>query len=317
MGRGKSPSPYLERREKMSRRKYHLSLRKRQLTLAFFFITIPTFLMILFIYYPLIFGVKISFYQYDMVGESIFIGLRNYIELLKDPLFWNAFKNSLLYLLVVPPLQIISMLLAVLVDKAIKGRNLFRTLIFLPVVTPITIAAITWQWMYREKGFINFLLRSLHITDKSISFLSDPNIALFAIMFVTMWKGFGYYMVIYLAGLQSIPRELLEAAKVDGARPSQVFFKVTMPLLKPYILFCSTMSSIAALNVFGEIYAMTKGGPAHATETMGLFIYNKAFGYLQFGYSNAAAILFSFVVIAFSLLNFYIFREGGLKSYYA
>lgn len=222
-----------------------------------------------------------------------------------------------MYLLVVPPLQLISILLAVLLDRAIRGRNLFRTLIFLPVVTPITIAAITWQWMYREKGFINFLLQSLHIIDEPIAFLSDPKIALFAIMFVTMWKGFGYYMVIYLAGLQSIPRELIEAARVDGAKPSQVFFKVTIPLLKPYILFCSTMSSIAALNVFGEIYAMTKGGPVHATETMGIFIYNRAFEYLQFGYSNAAAVLFSFVVIAFSLLNFYLFREGGLKSYYA
>ncbi|PLV58298.1 carbohydrate ABC transporter permease [Thermotoga sp. KOL6] len=297
--------------------RYHQKLRKKQLTLAFFFITIPTLLMILFIYYPLIFGIKISFYQYDMVGESLFVGLQNYVNLLKDPLFWNAFKNSLLYLLVVPPLQLISMILAVLLNRALKGRSFFRTLIFLPVVTPITIAAITWQWMYREKGFVNFLLQSLHIIKEPIAFLSDPKIALFAIMFVTMWKGFGYYMVIYLAGLQSIPTELIEAARVDGAKPSQVFFKITVPLLKPYILFCSTMSSIAALNVFGEIYAMTKGGPVHATETMGIFIYNKAFGYLQFGYSNAAAILFSFVVIAFSLLNFFIFREGGLKSYYA
>lgn len=297
--------------------RYYKSLRKKQLLLAFFFITIPTLLMVLFIYYPLVFGIKISFYQYDIVGESLYIGLKNYVDLLRDPLFWNAFKNSLLYLLVVPPLQLISILLAVLLDRAIRGRNLFRTLIFLPVVTPITIAAITWQWMYREKGFINFLLQSLHIIDEPIAFLSDPKIALFAIMFVTMWNGFGYYMVIYLAGLQSIPRELIEAARVDGAKPSQVFFKVTIPLLKPYILFCSTMSSIAALNVFGEIYAMTKGGPVHATETMGIFIYNRAFEYLQFGYSNAAAVLFSFVVIAFSLLNFYLFREGGLKSYYA
>ncbi|MCD6551665.1 carbohydrate ABC transporter permease, partial [Thermotoga sp.] len=267
--------------------RYHKKLRRKQMTLTFFFITIPTLLMVLFTYYPLIFGVKISFYQYDMVGDSLFIGLRNYINLLRDPLFWNAFRNSLFYLVIVPPLQIISMVLAVLLNNALKARNIFRTLIFLPVVTPITIAAITWQWMYREKGFINFLLQSLHIIKEPISFLSNPNFALFAIMFVTMWKGFGYYMVIYLAGLQSIPNELVEAAKVDGAKPSQVFFKITVPLLKPYILFCSTMSSIAALNVFGEIYAMTKGGPVHATETMGIFIYNKAFGYLQFGYSNA------------------------------
>ena len=300
----------------MKRKSYHRSLKMKQHVLAYSFLLIPLALMVLFIYYPMIFGVRLSFYDYNMLGKSVFVGFGNFRELFSDPYFWNALKNSLLYLLVVPPLQMISILLAVLVNQAIKGRNVFRILLFIPVVTPITAVAITWQWLFKERGFVNFLLQSLRVVPDPIPFLVDPKVALFAIMFVTMWKGLGYYMVIYLAGLQGIPQEFMEAARIDGASESQVFFRITIPLLKPYIMFCSIMSSIAALNVFGEIFAMTKGGPNHATETMALFIYNKAFEYFRFGYSSAAAVIFSFIMIAFTIFNLFIFKEGGIKSYY-
>lgn len=294
---------------------YHKKLKLKQALLAYLFLLVPLVVMIVFIYYPIGFGVALSTLKTNLLGEGNFVGLENFKKLLSDKYFWNAFFNSLIYLLVVPPLQLASIILAVLVNAQIRGKHFFRLLLFLPVVTPVSIVALTWRWIFREHGVLNYLLLGTGLVGEPVGFLSDPNIALFSIMFVTMWKGLGYYMMIYLAGLQGIPQDYIDAARIDGAKRWQVFFKVTIPLLKPYIFFCSVMSSIAALNVFGEIYAMTRGGPNHATETIPMFVYNNAFRYFKFGYSSAAATIFSLVVFAFTLLNFRIFKEGGVQSY--
>lgn len=296
-------------------RNYHRRLKFRQTLLAYLFLLAPLLVMLVFIYYPIGYGVALSTLETSLLGEGKFVGLKNFEKLLNDRYFWNAFFNSLTYLLVVPPLQLASIVLAVLVNTKIRGRHFFRLLLFLPVVTPVSIVALTWRWIFREHGVLNYLFLGLGLVKEPIGLLSDPDIALFSIMFVTMWKGLGYYMMIYLAGLQGIPQDYIDAARIDGAKRWQIFFKVTIPLLKPYIFFCSVMSSIAALNVFGEIYAMTRGGPNHATETIPMFVYNNAFRYFKFGYSSAAATIFSLVVFAFTLLNFRIFREGGVRSY--
>ena len=295
---------------------YHTRLKLRQTLLAYTFLIIPIVIMVVFIYYPMGFGISLSFFKYSMIGEMKFLGLRNFHKLLGSKYFWNALKNSVLYLLVVPPLQFLSIVLAVLVNREIKGRHFFRLLFFIPVVTPVSIVSLIWRWIFRERGILNYMLSSMHLIKEPIAFLTNPRLALFTIMFVTMWKGLGYYMMIYLAGLQGISQDYVDAARIDGARRWQIFFRITLPLLKPYIFFCSTMSAIAALNVFGEVYTMTGGGPNRATETMAFFVYKYAFEYLKFGYSSAAATLFSFVVIAFTLLNFRLFREGGVRSYY-
>ncbi|MCD6253872.1 MAG: sugar ABC transporter permease [Thermotogae bacterium] len=294
---------------------YHKKLKLKQTLLAYLFLLVPLVVMIVFIYYPIGFGVALSTLKTNLLGEGKFVGLENFKKLFSDKYFWNAFFNSLIYLLVVPPLQLASIILAVLVNAQIRGKHFLRLLMFLPVVTPVSIVALTWRWIFREHGVLNYLLLGTGLVGEPVGFLSDPNIALFSIMFVTMWKGLGYYMMIYLAGLQGIPQDYIDAARIDGAKRWQVFFKVTIPLLKPYIFFCSVMSSIAALNVFGEIYAMTRGGPNHATETIPMFVYNNAFRYFKFGYSSAAATIFSLVVFAFTLLNFRIFKEGGVQSY--
>ncbi|MCD6463132.1 MAG: sugar ABC transporter permease [Thermotogae bacterium] len=295
---------------------YHRRLKMRQTLLAYTFLAIPLLIMIVFIYYPIGFGVNLSLYKYDIISTKEFVGLKNFSSLMHDKYFWNAMKNSILYLAVVPVLQFLSILLAVMVNADIKARSFFRLMLFIPVVTPMTIVALTWRWIFRERGILDYMLFSLKLIDDPVGYLSNPKIALFMIMFVTMWKGLGYYMMIYLAGLQNISQDYLDAARIDGAKRWQVFFHVTLPLLKPYIFFCSTMSAIAALNVFTEIYAMTRGGPNYATETMPMLVYRWAFRYLKFGYSSAAATLFSIVVFAFTLLNFRLFREGGVRSYY-
>ena len=151
---------------------------------------------------------------------------------------------------VVPPLQILSIILAVLLNRKLPGTGVFRTMYYIPVVTSLVAVAITWRWLYQDRGLLNGFLSALGVIHplEPVGFLTDPNIALWSVMAVTLWKGLGYYMVIYLAGLQSVPAELGEAAEIDGANKLQKLFRVTIPLLRPYVLFCSLLSTIAALR---------------------------------------------------------------------
>ncbi|MCD6239061.1 MAG: sugar ABC transporter permease [Thermotogae bacterium] len=295
---------------------FHRGLRIKQTIIAYIFLAIPAIILGIFTYYPMILGVVLSFFRYDFINPMKMVGFSNYAKVFGNWQFLNAMKNSFLYLLVVPPLQLLSIIMAILVNRQMKGINVFRTLYFIPVITSMTVVALSWNWMFAQKGILNYILMGLHFTSQPIGWLTDPKIALFSIMFVTMWKGLGYYMMIYLAGLQSIPFNLIEAAMIDGAKPAQVFWKITFPLLKPYVMFCSVVSTIAALNVFTEIYVMTGGGPYHSTETMGVLIYEKAFENLKFGYSSALAVILSLVLIVATMMNLKFFKEGGVQSYY-
>ena len=188
-------------------------------------------------------------------------GLSNFHRLWVDPYFWKALSNSILYLAIVPVIQLAAIALAVLVDKPFWGRNFFRTAFYIPVITSVVVVGVTWRWVFRSDGLANFLLSLVGLGP--IEFLTNPNYALFSIMFVTLWQGLGYYMILYLAGLQTIPPELEEAALLDGASPKDVFWHITVPLLKPTVALCTIISCISALKVFGEIFVMTpQGGPS-------------------------------------------------------
>ncbi len=301
-------------REKV--RGFHKKLKVKQTIIAYSFIVIPAVILGIFTYYPMIYGVVLSFFRYDFINPMKWVGLSNYVQAFTSWQFLNAMKNSFLYLLVVPPLQLLAILMAVLVNRQMKGVNIFRTFYFIPVITSMTVVALSWDWIFTQNGVLNFFLMKLHLISKPVGWLTNPHIALFSIMFVTMWKGLGYYMMLYLAGLQGVPSTLIEAAKIDGATDSKIFWKITLPLLKPYIMFCSIISTIAALNVFTEIYVMTGGGPYHATETMGVLIYKQAFENLNFGYSSALAVILSVVLIIATMVNLKFFKEGGMQSYY-
>lgn len=224
--------------------------------------------------------------------------------------FYNAMENSLKYLLVVPPLQIASLLLAVLVNQKMKGITFFRTLYYIPVITGVVIIGYCWKFVYQPNGLLDSLLRMLHITNQSISWLGDPRFALYSIMFVTFWRGLGYYMILYLAGLQDISEELIEAAKIDGASPFHMITRIYMPLLRPTILVCTVLSTMAALRVFEEIFVLSTGSaatsPMNGTETMVYLIYDRAFGLfgLQFSYSAGLAVILSVIIGLFTILNF-------------
>ncbi len=187
------------------------------------------FLVLLAVYHtwPVIFGTYLAFTHYSVINQKPpeFVGLGNFRELLQDNQFWSGVKNSLTYILVVPVIQLLSIAVAMLVNRPLKGIGFFRTAYYVPVVTSFAVVGLIWTWMYQQSGPVNFVLRHLGLMQRDSSLLNNPGSALYAVMFVTLWKGIGYYMVLYLAGLQSIGRELEEAAVIDGATRWQVFYQ--------------------------------------------------------------------------------------------
>ncbi|HEY8531685.1 MAG TPA: sugar ABC transporter permease [Limnochorda sp.] len=289
-------------------------LGRRRTMVAYLFMAPGLLVALLYIYWPMMAGAALSLFDYSVLEPPRWVGLQNYIEALHDPRMWNALKNSLLYLLVVPAIQLASILLALLVNQQLRGVQFFRTLYFLPVITPMVVAALMWQWVFQSDGILNYLLSAVGLTKRPILFLGDPRLALYSVMSVTFWTGFGYYMTIYLAGLQGIPGDLYEAAEIDGAGPWARFTRITLPLMMPYVLFCSIMSCFGALSVFTEVFAMTGGGPAQASETMGIYTYLSAFYSFRFGYAAALSVILSFFILLVTLINLRVNRSG-LEGY--
>lgn len=217
------------------------------------------------------------------------------------------------YLLVVPALQLASLAVAVLVAKNIPGIALFRAAYYVPVITSVSLAAVMWEWVFNREGTLNWLLKALHLTTPEAAFgwLNSEHWAFWAVMLVTFWRGFGYYMVLYLAGLQAIPEELEEAAILDGASAWQRFWRVTVPLMRPTILLCTLLSTIAALRVLEEVLVLTNGGPLNSTYTALMYVYAKAFQGFDFDYgvASAAGLVVALVALLLSALNFRFFHR--------
>jgi putative chitobiose transport system permease protein len=288
----------------------------RKMAIAFVFL-LPTFLLLgVFLVYPLFASIWYSFHDYNVVQPARWAGLANYQKLLNDEVFRNAFRNTVVYALgVIPGCTILPLFMALLVNQPLRGITFFRTAFYLPVITSIVVVGIVWKWMYFEDGIINSLLRGLHLVQRPLPFLSNPDIALFAIIVVTIWKAAGYYMVLYLAGLQNLPRELDEAAMIDGANAWQRLWRVTIPLLRPTMTLVIVIASIGAMKVFGEIYVMTGGGPADRTNTLVYYIYKQAFQFLNMGYASAAAVVLFVVLIVLALVNIKVSERGGSLHY--
>ena len=265
----------------------------------------PAFLLILLFHLiPAAYAIILSFTEYDSISAPEFIGFANFRALMKDRLFVNALKNTLFYLLVTPVLLVVSLLVAVLVNRRMLGVSFFRVAYYLPVVTPAVATAIVWSFIFRSpNGLLNQFLQQLPFVDGPIHFLTSSSLALPSVMSVEMWKGIGYYMVIFLAGLQAIPSELRDAAVVDCANAVQEFFYVTLPQLWPSITFVAIVSSMAALRAFDLPYIMTGGGPGHASETVVMRIYTEAFERLNIGYAAAEGVILFLITLGLSYVN--------------
>ncbi|SDZ77385.1 putative chitobiose transport system permease protein [Thalassobacillus cyri] len=271
-----------------------------------------------FIFYPMIQAIWLSFTNYNMVQQNPdFVGVANYKELFADALFWKVLGQTLLYLIIaVPALVFLPIFLAILVNQQLKGITFFRSIYYLPVVTSMVVVGIAWKWMYADQGVLNYLLETVGLINEPIHWLTSTSTSLFAVMAVTVWKGLGYYMVIYLAGLQAIPSNLYEAAEIDGASKWRQIIHITIPLLMPSIMIVTIMSSISAMKVFEEIYVMTQGGPLNSSMTLVYYIYNEAFESLEMGFASAAGVILFIVTLMFSIVNiaFMNKREQAMKG---
>ncbi len=274
-------------------------------------------ILVTFLFIPIIEAFRWSFLDYQLIAEtSTFVGLENFREIFTDELFWEAFGNTILYIVIVLPLNIfLPMILAVLVNQKIKAVGMFRVLYYIPVITPIVVGALMWKMLYAQNGTLSNILLSIGIIDSSMNFLTNSSTALVAVAFITVWRGLGYYMIIYLANLQSIPKQLYESASIDGANSIQQFTKITIPMLVPSITLVSILTLVNGLKVFEEIALTTNGGPAGATTTLVMYIYDK---FMEFDVSIASAaglVLLAMAIIG-SLLQMKLTsgREKDLKS---
>lgn len=240
------------------------------------------------------------------VSEPLqFVGLANLQRLITDPMVRRVLVTTFLYLVgVVPPIVLGSLGLAVLVDQRLPGRDLLRGAFYTPVLVSIVVAAIAFRWLYAETGLINgWLSALLGPAFTPIGFLTSPLLALPAVMVVTLWKGLGYYMVIFLAGLQGIPRELYEAAELDGSDGWRQHVDITLPLLRPYVTLVAVVSSIAATKVFEEVFLMTQGGPADSTRTIVYYVYDQAFAELEISYACTLGLALFLLVLLLTLVR--------------
>jgi len=265
-----------------------------------------------FFIYPIIAVVYYSFTDYNIVTPPVWAGLENYQRLVKDPVFWQALQHSFVYLLVTPVLIFLSTLLAIVVNRKLVGINAFRALYFIPVISGSIAVGIAWRMMLDTNGIINGILLALGFIQEPIQWMAEPSLTLSIAMLLTIWLGLGYYMMIFLAGLQNIPEELYDAALIDGCNGWQKHWYVSIPGLRPQITFVAVISSLAALQVFNEIFTLTGGlgGLLNSGVTMVFYLWRQAFRLNHAGYASAIAIVLLVITLAFSLINIRLLERG-------
>lgn len=267
-------------------------------------------ILLTFFFIPFFQTIFLSFQDYsNNIYNADWVGLENYAQIFKNPVFYKVMLNTFIYLIVaVPVLAIVPLFLAILINQKIRGITIYKILIYMPVIVSIVVAALAFKWLYADQGILNYILKVFHI--KPIGWLTDSNYAIYSVIILTIWKGIGYYMMIYLAALMSVPKELYEACDIDGAGFLRKHLTVTIPHIMPTIALVTTISSISAMKIFAEIYVMTKGGPLNSTKTIVYYIYEKAFENLDLGYASAMAVILLAVVMVFSLINILCFERG-------
>ena len=265
-----------------------------------------------FVIYPIIAVVYYSFTDYDIIQPPVWIGLENFQNLFADETFWLALTHSIVYLLVTPILIVLSIALAIVVNRQLRGIHIYRALYFVPAVSGSIAIGLSWRWLFERTGFINSLLLSWGVITEPVQWLATPAYVLPIAMMLTIWAGFGYYAVIFLAGLQNIPEELYDAAMIDGASTYQKHRHVSIPGLRPQIVFVFVISSLAALKVFDEIYVLTNrtGGILDSGVTMVFYLWKEAFQLQHAGYASAIAIALLAVTLVFSIVNVRILERG-------
>lgn len=274
------------------------------------FVTPASLLIIILVFIPMIRAFFTSL-ESGMGNQMQFVGFDNYIRMFSDATFRKAAFNTVLYLIVQVPIMIIlSMVISVMLnDKKLKFRGLYRTAIFLPCITSLVAYSIVMKGMFADDGIVNTILMNLHMISEPINWITDPFWAKVLIIIAITWRWTGYNMIFFLSGLQNIDPSVYEAADIDGTSAWNKFFKITVPMLKPIILFTTITSTIGTLQLFDEVMNITQGGPANATLTLSQYIYNLSFKYTpNFGYAAAVSFV---IVIAIVILSVIQLKVGG------
>ena len=263
-----------------------------------------TLVFLLFIAVPTINSFRMSFFDWNIVGNKEFIGFGNFKELFADKIFLKSVKNTIAYTLIYVPLYVaIGLLFAMFVNKKSVASTVVKTVMYIPYICMIPAIAIIWRWLLDSNfGVLNFYLEMIGIAP--IKWLTDPNIVLKTLVMVILWQTSGYSMVVLLAGLQEVPKELYESATVDGAGPLRKFWNITVPFLQPSFFFLLIMGVIGGLKTFGQPYMLTLGGPGDASKTIVMYLYYQGFHYFRMGYAAAASVVLFLFILVVTIVNF-------------
>lgn len=276
--------------------------------IAYILISPNLLFFILFIIIPFFWIVLLSFQEGPILEAKIFVGLENYKKLFSNTLFLKSILNTLKYTItIIPSVFILSMTIALLLNSIKKFQSFFRALLFIPLLSSIVVAAIIWRYMtYPEYGTISILLNFFNIP--SPNWFGDPKIVLFTIALVELWRGAPFYIVTFLAGLQAVPKDLIEASYIDGANYFQALFRIVFPNMKPVLTFCIVMSTIWSLQLFDSVYVLTRGGPAEASSSMVWYIYKNIFFFNRVGRGATMSVVLVLLTTIMTFANLKITR---------
>ncbi len=292
------------------------SKRRRELTLVWVFL-LPS-LVVFFLYriLPLAWNIVLSFQQFSLFGNSSWAGLDHYRDMFEDEVFWTALSNTLIYMASAPLGIALALAISLAVNTDLRGRNLYRTIVFLSYPLMTVAVGIIWRWMYDEKvGLFNYMLRALGLIEKPLPFLQSFEWALPSVLLANVWQILGFYMIILLAGLQTIPQNLYEAASIDGASARQQFFRITWPMLRPSIFLAFVIGIMTSFTSFDLVYVMTQGGPSHSSELLVTYIYKAAFELSKVDYAAALTVVqFVLLVVLTWLGNRFSGGDAGARE---
>ena len=284
--------------------KYNESIQNK----GFYFVLPSLIIYGIFLIYPMLSAFHYSFFKWNMISESKYVGLKHYIRMFGDRRFWNSYITTLHFTLIsVFIIIILSFLLALLFQQNMMFKNTFQSAIFLPVILTMVAIAVVWQFMFQSTGVFSNIF--LDIFGINIKWLTSKSSTPYSMILVNVWKITGYYMIIFIAGLLNIPNTFYESSKVDGASYLQRLIYITIPLMKNTFILAFVSGVIFSFAAFPQQYVMTEGGPARSTEVLALLIYKQAFEFTKFGYSSAISVAFFLTLLVFSLIQFKIFKS--------
>ena len=289
------------------RRRFWRKLRET----AFWYLLLSPSLIVIFgfLVIPMFWSLYYSFTKGGMLGKHTFVGFQNYIKAAQHPIFLQTLRNTTLYaVLTVPTVLVLALIVALIIFQLPRMQGFFRGTVYFPLITPVVIAANIWAYIVnRDFGPLNLILKWFGVTP--IDWLGDPTWAIPAIVMMEIWRGFGFYVIILFAALQSVPRELYEAARIDGAQAMRIIWSITIPLLRPALGFCFIMATIFNFQLFDAVYVLTKGGPAWKTSTVSWYVYQQAFQSDNLGFASTMGVVLLVIILVLSLIQMRFFRS--------